>query len=346
MPARGVQDQHAARPREPSETLQALGDQRHLGGVARLRAHVQRHPVGTRGLQRPDLASDALPLSPPVLNQRRVLIRAAHSQRGQIDMQAAGVDPEALDRAGGERATQRLGVHREDLQRPPETVVVQQGGGDPEQLLQRRARRPPSDVIQRRGRAQPAAAQRRDRLPDRQLLAPALRQRAIDRPDQIKLRDEVPRQQQRPDVPAHARQRRVQPRERAHQLLQLARRLELVLPPQRLQHAMTNAPLLVAIRLHQPQIHVALASPTHSVTLDIHVGPTIPDLSDGTDAAKQAITHEPDRNTSARLALHNEHAKRHNHHHHTHDASKHPATRPTRAASNGSLIESPRGKRG
>ena len=102
-------------------------------------------------------------------------------------MQAAGVDPEVLDRAGGERAAQRLRVHREDLKRAPEPVVVQQRRRDPEQLLQRRARRPPRDVIQRRGRAQAAADERRDRLPDRQLLAPALGQRPIDRADQIQL---------------------------------------------------------------------------------------------------------------------------------------------------------------
>ena len=63
----------------------------------------------------------------------------------------------------------------------PSRSSFNNAGGDPQQLLQRRARRPPGDVIQRRGRAQAAADQRRDRLPDRQLLAPALRQRPIDR---------------------------------------------------------------------------------------------------------------------------------------------------------------------
>ena len=47
------------------------------------------------------------------------------------------------------------------------------------------------------------------------------------RRDQIELPNEVPGQQQRPDVAAHPRQRRIQPGERAHQLLELARRLAL-----------------------------------------------------------------------------------------------------------------------
>ena len=181
MPARGVEDQHATRPGELAQPLQALGDQRHLGRVARLRAHVQRHPVGGAGLQRADLASDALPLRPAVGDQRRVLIRAAHPQRGQIDMQPAGVDPEPLDRAGRERAAQRLCVHRQDLQRPPQPVVVEQRRGDPQQLLQRRARRPPRDVIQRRRGAQPAAASA-PRPPPRPTAAGARAGATPDRP--------------------------------------------------------------------------------------------------------------------------------------------------------------------
>ena len=56
-------------------------------------------------------------------------------------------------------------------------------------------------------------------------------------------------------------ERRIEPRERAHQLLQLARRLQLVLASQRAQHAMTHTPVLIAIGLHQAQIHVALLRP-------------------------------------------------------------------------------------
>ena len=284
MPAGGVQDQQAARPGELCQPLQALGDQRDLGSVAGLWAHVQRDTVGARGLQRTDLARDARSLRPALGHQRRALVRAADPQRGQIDVQAPGVDPEVLDRAGGERAAQRLRVHREDLKRAPEPVVVQQRRRDPKQLLQRSARRPPRNVIQRRGRAQAAADERRRRLPDRQLLAPALGQCTIDRADQIELPDEVPRQQQRPDLATHTSHRRIQPGEGTHQLLELARRLQLVLTPERLEHAVAHAPLLIAIRLHQPQIHIALAPPAHSVTLDIHVGPTLSTPPDRTKA--------------------------------------------------------------
>jgi hypothetical protein len=56
-------------PGELPQPLEALGDQRHLGRVPRFRAHVQRDPVRGRGLQRPDLASDALSLRPAVGDQ-------------------------------------------------------------------------------------------------------------------------------------------------------------------------------------------------------------------------------------------------------------------------------------
>jgi hypothetical protein len=231
LPAGRVEDQQAARPGELAQPLQALRDQRHLGHVARLGAHVERDAVGAGGLQRPHLARDARALRPAVGHQRRVLVGARDPQRGQIDVQPPAVEPEALDRARGQRATQCLRVDRQRLQRAPEPIIVEQRRRDPEQLLQRRARRPPGDVIQGRGRTQPAADQRRHRLPDRQLLTPPLRQRAIDRRDQLQLADELPRQQQRPDLTPHPRQRRIEPREGTHQLLQLARRLQLLFAP-------------------------------------------------------------------------------------------------------------------
>jgi hypothetical protein len=134
-------------------------------------------------------------------------------------VQPAGIDTEALDRAGDERAPERLGIHRERLKRPAQTVVIQKRRRDPQELLQRRARRPPRDVIQRRGRAQPAGAQRRRHLTRRELLAPSLRERPVDRPDQLKLFDEVPHKQQRPHLAAHSHKRWVQPREGPRELL-------------------------------------------------------------------------------------------------------------------------------
>ena len=136
------------------------------------------------------------------------------------------------------------------------------------------------------------ADQRRRDLARAQLLVPALRERPVDRTDQIQLREEVRGQQQRPDLATHPDHRRVQPRERAHQLLELARRLELVLAAQRAQHAMAHPPVLIAIRLHQAQIHVAFPAPHHGVTLDIHVGPTISNPPDGT-ANHRFLSPEP-----------------------------------------------------
>jgi len=262
-------------PEELRQALERGADQRDLRRVTRVGAHVERHPVGTRGLQRSDLARHPAVRAPTLGNERGVLIGAGDAQRGQIDVQAPGVDAEALDRPGGQRAAQRLGVDGQRLKRAPEAVVVEQRRRDPDELLQRAPRRPAGDVIERRGRAQPAADQCRTDLARRELLATALRQRPVDRPDQIQLAQEVRSEQQRPNLAAHSRQRRVQPRERAHQLLELARRLQLVLAPQRAQHAMPHAPVLVAIGLHQAQIDVALPAPHHGVTLDVHVGPTI-----------------------------------------------------------------------
>jgi hypothetical protein len=188
------------RTRERPQPLQRRADQRDLGGIARVRTHIHRHAIGAGRLQRADLALDA-PVGPPALgDQRRVLIGTGDAQRRQIDVQAADIDPEALNRARRQRAAQRLGLDRQRLQATPEAVVVQQRGRDPEQLLQRGARRPPGDVIQRRRRAQPARDQRRRDLADRQLRAPARRQHTIDRGDQVKLAHELPRQQQRPDI--------------------------------------------------------------------------------------------------------------------------------------------------
>ncbi len=331
MPAGRVHDQQAARSGELAKPLKALADQRHLGRVAWLGTHVQRHPVGARGLQRADLPLDPVALRPAVSHERRALIRAAHPQRRQIDMQAPRVDPEPLYRPRGDRAPQRLRVHRQDLKPPPEPVIVEQRRRDPEQFLQRRPRRPPGDVIQRRGRAQPTTDQRRDRLTHRQLLTPALGQRPVDRADQIQLTDEVPRQQQRPDLAAHPRHRRIQPRERSHQLLQLARRLELVLAPERLQHPVTHPPLLVTIRLHQPQIHVAIAPPDHRMPLDVHVGPTVASSPDGQTQTFEPSSTDPRRtNHPACWPYNPDYPTRTNPPTPAHNASNHRAARPTR----------------
>ena len=188
MPARGVQDQQPTRPGELAQPLEALGDQRHLGRVARLRAHVQRHPVGGRwpaapgpGVRRPALAPSPLATSAEssYAPQTRSAVRSTCSR-------PASIPNRSIARAASVPRSVSAYTARISSARPSRSSLSN-AARDPEQLLQRRARRPPGDVIQRRGRAQPAADQRRDRLPDRQLLAPALRQRPIDRADQIQL---------------------------------------------------------------------------------------------------------------------------------------------------------------
>ena len=197
-------------------------------------------------------------------------------------MQAAGVDAEALDRSGSQRAAQRLGVDGQRLQPAAQPIVVEERRRDPDELLQRGPRRPAGNVVQRRGRAQPAGDQRRGDLPGTQLLAPTLGQRPVDRADQVQLAQKVRGQQHRADLAADPHERRIEPRERAHQLLQLARRLQLVLAPQRAEHPVAHTPVLIAIGLHQAQVDVAFLPPDHGVPLDVHVGPTLCDLSDGT----------------------------------------------------------------
>src|ERR671918_2927257 len=181
------------------------------------------------------------------------------------------------------------------LQRPSQAVVVEQCRRDREELLQRRLRGPAGDVVERRGRREPAGYQRAHDLAGRELGAPALRQKPIDRLGDPELRREVAHEQERPDLSAHAVQRRVEPRKGARQLLELARRLELPLAPESLEHAVAHPPLIVAVGLDQAQVHVALLPPADGVALDIHVGPTLQARSDGTD-----------RHTRIKLALHNE----------------------------------------
>lgn len=197
-----------------AQPLERGADQRKLGRVAGIGAQVERDPVGGRGLKRPHLAVHALPLGPALGDQRRVLVGAGHPQRGQIDVQPAGIDPEALDRPRREFPAHLLGVGREALQPAPEAVVVEQRRRDSEQLLDRGAGGPAGDVIERRGRAEPVGDQRQDQLADRELGAAACGRQAIDRLDEAELTGEVGDQQQRPDVAADTSERRVETGER------------------------------------------------------------------------------------------------------------------------------------
>jgi hypothetical protein len=182
VPAGRVADQQPrVRSGQGGEAFQAGADQRQLRRVAGIRAPVDGDPVRRARLQRPDLAHDLAVGAPALGHQRGVLVGAGHTDRRQIDVQAADIDAEALDRARRDRSPDHLRVDGELLQRAAEPVIVQQRGRNPQQLLHRRPRRPPGQVIQRRGRAQPARDQRLADLTDRQLRARrARRHRRVD----------------------------------------------------------------------------------------------------------------------------------------------------------------------
>jgi len=64
-----------------------------------------------------------------------VLIRTAHRDRREIDVQPARGHAEPLDRARRDPGAEILRVDGERLKRPAEPVIVQQRGRDPEQLV-------------------------------------------------------------------------------------------------------------------------------------------------------------------------------------------------------------------
>ena len=196
-------------------------------------------------------------------------------------MQPAGIEPKGLDRPRGQRATDRLRMHRERLQRPPQPIVVEQRRRDPEQLVHRRAGRPPGHVIQRRGRAQPRRDQTGHDLTDRQHRARAARQAAIHDTDQIEHPDEVPGQQKRPHLPPRPRHRRIQPGERPGERLELPGLFQRLLPPQICHNTMPHPAVLIAIPIDQLQVRVRALTAPDCGLLDEHVATTLPASPDG-----------------------------------------------------------------
>jgi hypothetical protein len=62
--------------------------------------------------------------TPTLGHQRRVLVGAGEAQRRQIDVQAPGINTEALDRPCRQQAAHGLRRDREGLQRAAKTIVV------------------------------------------------------------------------------------------------------------------------------------------------------------------------------------------------------------------------------
>jgi hypothetical protein len=284
---RGVGDHEQARGQQLAQALEAAADHLKLGRRPRSWAQVERHPLRARRLQRADLAGDAAIGRPALVDQRRALVGAGDPQRGEVEVKASGVEPEALDRAQHDGAAQLLGVPLERLQAAAQTIIVEQLVGDPEQLLKRRPRGPAGDVVERRRGTQAAGDQRHHHLARRELVTPALGQEAIDLGADPERLAEVMHQKQRAELAAAPGQRRIEPSERARQLLELARRLELILAPQRPQRPVADLAALVAIRLHQAQVDVSLLAAPNGVAPDIHVGPTLLPMPDGNKEIQQ-----------------------------------------------------------
>ena len=292
---RGVGDHEQPLGQELAQALQAAADHLKLRRRPGSRAQVERHPLSARRLQDADLAGDPALGRPALLDQRRVLVGAGDAQRGQVEVKAGGVESEALDRPQHDRAAQLLGVRAERLQAAPEAIVVEQLVGNPEQLVDRCARGPAGDVVERRGRGQAAGDQRHHHLSRGELVAPAAGQQPVDLLADPNRPGEVLDQQQGADLAADPSERWVEPREGARQLLELARRLQLVLTPQRLQHPVADLAPLVAVGLDQAQVDVTPLAAPNGVTLDVHVGPTLLAPPDGSymDIRKElALRHK------------------------------------------------------
>ena len=238
-------------------------------------AHIQRDPLGGGGLQHADLAGDP-PVWPPALSdQRRVLVGAGDSQRGQVQVQPGGVDPEPVDRGQGDRAADLLSDWGQRLQRAAEPVVVEQHPGDLQDLGHRRRARPTGHVVQRGGRGQPVGDQRGDHLAAGKPRPAALGQAPVHQVDQAEPVQVVGDQQQRTDLAAGPGRRWVQPGEGGRELVELARRFELVLAAQARHHPVADLALLVPVGLDQPQVDVLPAAALDHVALHVHVGPTL-----------------------------------------------------------------------
>jgi hypothetical protein len=97
----------------------------------------------------------------------------------------------------------------------------------------------------------------------------ALRDRVVDDLHQAQPLQVVAHQQQRPHLAAGTPRRRVEPGEAGRELVELSRRLQLVLAAQVGDHPVADLAAL-PVCLDQPQVHVAAVTAFHRHTLHIH----------------------------------------------------------------------------
>jgi hypothetical protein len=232
-------------------------------------------PWGGGGLQQADLAGHP-PVRPKALaDQRRAAEGAGHPQGGQVQVQPASIGPEPVDRGQGDRTADLLSDRGQCLQRAAEPVVVEEHPWDLQELGHGRRGRPAGHVVQWGGRGQPVGDQRGDHLAAGKLRPAALGQVPVHQVDQAEPVQVVGDQQQRPDLAAGPGRRWVQPGEGGRELVELARRFQLVLAAQARHHPVADAAVLVPVGLDQPQIDVLPAAAPDHVTLHVHVGPTL-----------------------------------------------------------------------
>ncbi len=198
-------------------------------------------------------------------------------------MQPGQVGP--ARRRGRQRklAAHPFGHRRQRLQCPAEPVVVAQARWDAEQFGHRRGRRPARHVVERRRSGEPVGHQCGDHLAVGEHGPTPHRRRGVDQLHQAQPVQVVRHQQQRSDVAAGADARWVESGERGRQLIELARRLELVLAAQGAQHLVPHPPVGIPVGAHQSQVDIPPTAPDDRVPLDVHagppsrvVGPTIP----------------------------------------------------------------------
>ena len=273
VPEPGVDDADHAGRGQRADALERGGKARHLVGRPRMRPVVDRDPGAGGHLHGLDLPGDGAVGRPPLGDQRGAGVAAGEPDRGHVQVQPRQVGPAARRGRQGELAADLLGHRGQRLQRPAEPVVVEQSRWDGKQFGHRRRRRPARDVVERRRPGQPVGHQCGDHLPVGQHGPTAHRRRGVDHLDQAQPLQVVGHQQQRPDVAAGADRRRVEPGERGRQLVQLARRLQLVLAAQGAQHLVPHPPVGVPIRAHQPQVDIPPAAPDHRVPFHVHASP-------------------------------------------------------------------------
>ena len=271
----GVGDHDQTGRQRGGQGLDGGGERRQLRGGSLVRPEIDRHPGRDGRLQGLDLAGDGPVGGPAPGDQVRAAVMPGEADRGQVQVQPGGVrDREPADGGEHQLAADVIGDFRQGFQGAAEPVVVQQRRRGPEQLGDRGRGRPPGDVIQRRGRAQPAGGQHgRDLAVAGQRLA-AARDRGVDDPGHAQGPQVVRHDQQRPDAAAGARRRLVQPGQPGGQLLQLPAGSQLI-KAAKVCHNMLAHPAALPVAFDQFQVLVTAAAAADRLHLGIHVATTL-----------------------------------------------------------------------